>query len=268
MSRKKGLRLFLILLICCLAVGPAAGDFQLCAEAAETNTSSLKNKKIQKKKEKARLRKKAKKTYTKTRIKKGTGKELYIKDGSLYTVKTRTTTTRKFCHYKGKKYMMVYTTTVQETTVSKRKSVLMRKVDQRLSHVFDTLGFQIIKKDVPYAGKFNVLNRTITVRNLDHTIFHELGHFLKFLSAPDPEEWGRIYQTEKSRFTGLNKMYVSQNESEFFAEAFRAYTLFPGKLKKECPQTYQCIQECLWKITEERVQEAILLYGAIWNFRK
>ena len=261
--RRRLLQLLIILglalCVCC------STDYVLNVKASTIKVSDQ-TKTISKKKEKKKLKHKAKKTYTKIRTSsKVVGKELCIKGEYLYTTTERVVTTRRFCHFKGRKYKMVYTTVSNERIVTKRKSTLMEKVDNRVTRAFNSLGFSIKKSKVLYAGKFDAMKRLITVRKMDNTIFHEMGHFLEFISAPDKNEWKEVYNEEKNSFSGLNKAYISQNESEFFAEAFRVYTMEPQKLLNECPRTYTCIQECLSNLTTDRVNSAKAIYGPLWN---
>ena len=75
-------------------------------------------------------------------------------------------------------------------------------------------------------------------------VYHELGHFLAWISGSRDKtaEFKAIYEKEKSKMTSANHVYNTQNSSEYFAESYREFCINPDGLKKQCPQTYNVIK--------------------------
>lgn len=142
------------------------------------------------------------------------------------------------------------------------------KADSRVISAFQTLGFKVyVDSSVPYSGYFEARTRTITLKYESDTIYHELGHFLAFIAgnADKTSAFAAVYNAEKGSYTGINKAYVTQNSSEYFAESLRDYTLNPGALQSSRPQTYQAITEALNKVTSAQVTKLQKLYAPIWK---
>lgn len=201
------------------------------------------------------------KTSTKTTTKKATA--------STTTVKTQTTTktavTEKYTKGSKKKNVTTkVTTTVKTTTTVTPKSYeveitkLAPKMDSKVTNAFKTLGFKIIiDPSVSYSGYFNAKNKTITLKKEDDTIYHELGHFLAFVAGnyDTSSSFKSVYNAEKSKYTGVNKAYVIQNSSEYFAESVRDYILNKVALKKARPKTYAAVEAALKKVTTAQVSK-------------
>lgn len=151
------------------------------------------------------------------------------------------------------------------------------KADAKLTSAFDTLGFKLkYETSLPGGGRggyFNAGNASITLTemhfndDLDDTIYHELGHFLAFISGNTDknENFKAIYESEKGLFTGINKAYATQNSSEYFADSYREYVLEPARLKKQRPKTYKAMQEALGKVTDARIEKIKQVYGPFWK---
>lgn len=131
---------------------------------------------------------------------------------------------------------------------------LAPNADESVLHAFEYLGFEVEKNSYgQYSGYFTVKERKIYLKNLSGTtIYHELGHFLAWLdrSRDQKSDFAAVYQKEKSKVNALNKYYITQNSSEYYAESYRDYILAPDKLKAERPSTYAAIQSSL-KYLEE-----------------
>ena len=54
-----------------------------------------------------------------------------------------------------------------------------------------------------------------------------------------------IYNEEKENYTGGNKLYVTQNASEYFAESYRDYVTRSTELKTKRPKTYAYLTRVL-----------------------
>ncbi len=231
------------------------------------------------------LSKASAKTYTKSLPTTTKTSTKTTKKNSTTTVKTVTTvkvyTTEKYT--KGSKYKVVTTktvttvkttTTVQVTTTSTASSgtktwnvdAAAPKMDSRVRSAFKTLGFTItIRKDVSYSGYFSAKTKSITIRDEDTTIYHELGHFLAFVAGnyDKTTKFTAVYNAEKDLYSGFNKAYVTQNASEYFAESVRDYMLYNSKLKSERPKTYAAVQEALSKLTTAQINKMKLILSAL-----
>lgn len=236
------------------------------------------------------LKSAASRTYTQTE--KPTTKKKVTKTKSAketVTTETVTVTTVTNSYKKGSKINTQVTTvktTVTKTTVSNTATpastqltttvtngtVAVTQVapaaDKRVLNAFQKLGFQVvIKSDVPYSGLCDARTRTITLKQADATVYHELGHFLAFVAGnvDTSSAFQQIFQNEKSQYTAYDKGYVLQNSSEYFAQSFRDYTENPAALKASRPQTYAAIQQALSRVTDAQVANLLRVYGAVWG---
>ena len=145
---------------------------------------------------------------------------------------------------------------------------LAPKEDSRVLIAYRTLGFKVnVDPSVSYSGYFNARNRQITLKKVNETIYHELGHFIAFIAGnvDTTSEFKTIYNQEKSLYTAYNKAYVTQNSSEYFAESAKEYVLNPGALKAARPKTYEAVRSAVESITDERIAKIQKYYGAIWK---
>ena len=262
----------------------------------KTSTSTKTSKKT------VRLKKAAKKTYTKklpTQTKKSTKT---TKKNSTTTVKTektvKTATTEKYTKKSKKKVVTtkVTTTVVQQIagasnedttatgtsssstagtgtsgtnkyTVSNVASIAP-KMDSRVLNAYTKMGFSVIvDPSVSYAGHFVAKSRTITLQEADNTIYHELGHFLAFIAGnvDQSSDFVSVYNSEKTKYTGDNKIYAVQSASEFFAECVRDYCINPSRLQSTCPKTYKAIESALSKVTDARINMIMKVYAPVWK---
>ncbi|MDC7288997.1 hypothetical protein NXH76_14395 [Blautia schinkii] len=151
-----------------------------------------------------------------------------------------------------------------EASVSK----LAPLMDGRVISAYEKMGFKLsIDSSVSYAGYFDARTRMITLQMEDNTIYHELGHFLAFISGNTDKTSGftAIYNQEKSKYTGVNKAYVTQNSSEYFAESVKDYYLNPGTLKSARPKTYAALTEALGKVTDAQINKILTVYAPVWK---
>ena len=135
-------------------------------------------------------------------------------------------------------------------------------------NAFQKLGFQmVIQSGVPYSGLCDAQTRTITLKQADETVYHELGHFLAFVAGniDTSAAFQQTFQKEKSRYTAYDKEYVLQNSAEYFAQSFRDYTENPAALKASRPQTYAAIQQALSRVTDAQVANLLRVYRAVWG---
>lgn len=244
-----------------------------------------------------KLKTASQKTYTKKlpTTKKVSNKT--TKKNQTTTVKTKTTvqtdTDQKYTK-KSKNVVQTQkvTTTVQTTTTvvaaaktsssqtttganEKKEKYTVNNVasiapdmDSRVLNAYQKMGFTVtVDPSVSYAGYFNARTRSITLQREDDTIYHELGHYLAFIAGnvDKNSSFAAVYNSEKSKFTGVRKAYATQNASEYFAESVREYVENPSILKAQRPQTYEAIQNALEKVTDAQVNKIINVYKVIWK---
>ena len=201
------------------------------------------------------------------------------------TTETVTVTSITNNYKKGSKINTQVTTvktTVTKTTVTNTAAPVTTPVtngtvavtqiapaaDKRVLNAFQKLGFQVvIQSNVPYSGLCDAETRTITLKQADETVYHELGHFLAFVAGniDTSAAFQQIFQNEKSKYTAYDKGYVLQNSAEYFAQSFRDYTENPAALKASRPQTYAAIQQALSRVTDAQVANVLRIYGARWG---
>ena len=266
------------------------------ASQPKVTTKTTKSSKTTKKN--IKLKAAATKTYTKKlpTTKKTTNKT--TKKNQTTTIKTTTTvqtdTSRKYTK-KSKNVVQTQkvTTTVQTTTTvvaaasttvnattagsttAKKEKYTVSNVasiapqmDSRVLNAFTKMGFTVIvDPSVSYAGYFDGRSRTITLKVEDDTIYHELGHYLAFIAdnVDKNAAFASVYNSEKSKFTGVRKAYATQNASEYFAESVLEYTENPSVLKAQRPQTYEAITNALSKVTDAQVNKIMNVYKVIWK---
>ena len=266
------------------------------ASQPKVTTKTTKSSKTTKKN--IKLKAAATKTYTKKlpTTKKTTNKT--TKKNQTTTIKTTTTvqtdTSRKYTK-KSKNVVQTQkvTTTVQTTTTvvaaasttvnattagsttAKKEKYTVSNVasiapqmDSRVLNAFTKMGFTVIvDRSVSYAGYFDGRSRTITLKVEDDTIYHELGHYLAFIAGNVDKNaaFASVYNSEKSKFTGVRKAYATQNASEYFAESVLEYTENPSVLKAQRPQTYEAITNALSKVTDAQVNKIMNVYKVIWK---
>lgn len=179
-----------------------------------------------------------------------------VKTTTTVVAAAKTTTTATAANTKKEKY-----------TVSNVASVAPQ-MDSRVLNAFTKMGFTVtIDPSVSYAGYFDGKTRSITLRYEDDTIYHELGHYLAFIAGNVDKSaaFTSVYNSEKSKFTGVRKAYATQNASEYFAESVLEYTENPATLKAQRPQTYEAIVNALSKVTDAQVTKIMNVYKVIWK---
>lgn len=244
---------------------------------------------------KVKMKKAAAKTYTKELPATSTTSKKTAQTSSASVV-TKTTVVKKIEEKYTKKSKVKVVTTVATTTVTTTTTPkagastgvnsattvnnnsgvtgtvevgqLAPKEDSRVLTAYRTLGFKVnVDPSVSYSGYFNARNRQITLKKVNETIYHELGHFIAFIAGnvDTTSEFKTIYNQEKSLYTAYNKAYVTQNSSEYFAESAKEYVLNPGALKATRPKTYEAVRSAVESITDERIAKIQKYYGAIWK---
>ena len=244
---------------------------------------------------KVKMKKAAAKTYTKELPATSTTSKKTAQTSSASVV-TQTTVVKKIEEKYTKKSKVKVVTTVATTTVTTTTTAkagastgvnsattannnsgvtgtvevgqLAPKEDSRVLTAYRTLGFKVnVDPSVSYSGYFNARNRQITLKKVNETIYHELGHFIAFIAGnvDTTSEFKTIYNQEKSLYTAYNKAYVTQNSSEYFAESAKEYVLNPGALKAARPKTYEAVRSAVESITDERIAKIQKYYGALWK---
>ena len=142
------------------------------------------------------------------------------------------------------------------------------KMDNRVIAAYQQLGFKlVVDPSVNYSGYFDARSRSITMKQIDDSVYHELGHFLAFIAenVDKTASFQSIFAAEKANVTAFNKAYVTQNASEYFAESVKDYILNNASLKSSRPQTYAAVQNALNQITDAQIAKIQKIYGAFWN---
>ncbi len=142
------------------------------------------------------------------------------------------------------------------------------KMDNRVIAAYQQLGFKlVVDPSVNYSGYFDARSRSITIKQIDDSVYHELGHFLAFIAGnvDKTASFQSIFAAEKANVTAFNKAYVTQNASEYFAESVKDYILNNASLKSTRPQTYAAVQNALNQITDAQIAKIQKIYGAFWN---
>ncbi|MGI6069634.1 MAG: anthrax toxin lethal factor-related metalloendopeptidase [Blautia sp.] len=259
--------------------------------AAAPKVTTKTSKKTSKKN--VKLAKAATKTYTKklptskktTTKKQNTSKEAITTQTTVLTAKSEKYTRKS----KVKVVTTTVTTTVKKTTVAKTSSgsdstvqasasrtekyqisveEIAPLMDSRVLAAYEKLGFTVtVDPSVSYAGHFDAKTQSLTLRRADDTVYHELGHFLAFIAgnADKSSSFVTVYNQEKSKYTGVNKAYATQNSSEYFAESVRDYVLNPASLKSSRPKTYAALTEAFNKVTDNQLNKILMMYGPIWK---
>lgn len=166
--------------------------------------------------------------------------EQYFKKSKKKLVTTKVTTTITTTTTVTPKEEKKVTT---PTTVSVKSAA--SKMPAKVTDAFNTLGMTVIvDPKVTYSGYFSAKDKSITLRENNDTIYHELGHFLGFIAGnyDTGSEFTAIFNSEKGAYTGYNKAYVLQNSAEYFAESVRDYVLNPSVLKSARPKTYAAVE--------------------------
>lgn len=232
---------------------------------------------------KVRMRTASRKSYTKKLPTKQKSSTKTKKQNKSTTVKTqtvvKTATTEKYTRRSKQKVVTQKVTTTVTTTTTVAASAQVAtgtastssaskytvtniasaapKMDNRVLNAFTKLGFVVkVDSSVSYSGHFDARTGTITMKKMDETIYHELGHFLSFIAdyADESAEFASIYHSEKAKVTGYNKAYVTQNAAEYFAESVKDYVLNPGSLQSQRPKTYKAVVNALSKVTANQIE--------------
>lgn len=246
------------------------------ASKPKVTTKTTSNTKTTRKK--VKLKKAATKTYTKklpTTNKKSTTtkKTKTAVQTRKVTTTIQTTTTVMAASATAGKANAASTKKVESISMDSKYSVsniasIAPKMDSRVLKAYKKLGFTVtIDPSVNYGGCFNAHSRSIILRFENETIYHELGHFLAFVAGnvDRTSDFAAVYNSEKSKFTGINRSYATQNSSEYFAESVLEYVTSPSTLKRQRPKTYAAIVAALNKITDERIQRVMDIYGPFWS---
>ena len=130
-------------------------------------------------------------------------------------------------------------------------------VDSKVYNAYTSLGFGFgINSSLNTTGVFSVSKKKIELnRGQSSYLLHELGHFVAALkhNADETSEFKSIYNAEKSAYVGNNKVYVTKDVGEYFAESFRDYTENPSALKSQRPQTYAYISKMVESISNSDI---------------
>lgn len=243
------------------------------APKVTTKTTTKKSTKVKK------LKKKAKQSKITTITKTKKTKKTTSSNTQRKVVDTKVVTTEKDYDTKGSKKRTIKTTiktTVKTTTVQLENGptgttlrTLGSQADEKILDAFETLKFKmIINKNAEHTGLFSVKSHKIEIQTAkSYVLLHELGHFANFIAGDkvSTDEWNNIYKSEKSKYTGYNKDYVTKNASEYFAESYRDYKEDPSSLKSERPKTYKFVKKTIDGISDSDVQNIRDTYAEYWG---
>lgn len=142
------------------------------------------------------------------------------------------------------------------------------EADSRVVDAFVDLGFKVkYDNNHNYAGTFSVAKHAIIMRtdNKMH-LLHEMGHFVSEINnaAGTSREFNSIYKTEKNKYRGSQKTYITSTSEEYFAQSFAEYTVSPKALKKSRPKTYKYIKANIESIDQKAVQDMYDAYSWAW----
>lgn len=250
----------------------------MAQKARKTKTTTKKNTKNSTKTTANSVQKVKTNTKVVTTIKTKTKKNSKIKTTQTKVVTTVTTTTTKLDPKKNNKKTSAVSnssaanTAANTETAAKAGTYNIRSVapaaDARVLNAFEKIGCKVVvNPSVSYSGCFDARSRTITLKKLDVTVYHELGHFVEFVGGTSEvkKSIASAYGAEKAKYTAANKAYVLQNSSEYFAESFKNYCENPAALKQARPMTYEAVVQALQVMTDSRVSTLIGVYKSVWK---
>lgn len=142
------------------------------------------------------------------------------------------------------------------------------KADSRVVDAFVDLGFKVkYDKHHNYAGTFSVAKHAIIMKtdNKMH-LLHEMGHFVSEINnaSGTSKEFTSIYKSEKIKYHGSQKAYITGTSEEYFAQSFAEYTVSPKALGKSRPKTYKYIKANIESIDQKAVQDMYDAYSWAW----
>lgn len=261
---------FFILVLCCFLTWPdkpikaAQSSWSFQTKTVKTTRTEKTKKTRMPKKSKRTRRTCLKKTSTvwQTRI----NKQTKVRQKTILK-KATVTAYRKDSQTKAittstKKTVTSYVYRKNPQKLPSLKDVAPR-ADASLLEAFASLGYRLqVDPSYSFWGHIDAASRTLKLKKADDTVYHELGHFLAFLSgnADQTTRFQGIYRKEKDRYKGYDKSYVLQNSQEYFAQSYKEYVLNQSKLMRERPRTYQAIQKALMGITEDRLRRLQAFY--------
>lgn len=215
------------------------------------------------------------KTKVVTTIKTKTKKNSKIKTTNTKVVTTVTTTTTMLPQKQYSKPIAAdqeKTANTKTEPAAKAGTYSVRSVaaaaDPRVLNAFEKIGCKVVvNPSVAYSGCFDARSRTITLKKLDATVYHELGHFVEFVGGTSAvkQSIAEAYSAEKGKYTAANKAYVLQSSSEYFAESFKNYCENPVLLKQSRPRTYEAVVQALEATTDARVNTLMGVYKSVWK---
>ena len=263
--------LFAVMVIAFFGTTPAkatAGPYDTTKTTTSTTTkTSTKNTTMSSKATKTDT---TTKTSTSTKYLSSNTKTTEVKKTIVTTTKTTTKIT------KGSKIKKVTTKVTTKTTTKTTYyfngyisiRTIAPKANANVLNAFEKLGFKVrVNPSVNYSGYCSIEDRMIYLRRPDDVIYHELGHFVSFVAGNvcNSSDFVNIYNAEKSKVTCVDKNYVTQNSSEYFAESYSDFILNPSRLKSTRPRTYTAIVNAVNKITTDRVNNIKSIYAPLWN---
>lgn len=167
-------------------------------------------------------------------------------NGMVTALKAGTATITATADDGSRKYGSVKVTVLQtgEITITK----IAGRAQTNVKKAIKALNFSIVV-DPQSSNSCDGATRSIVLSEYsDSYVYHEIGHFLAYVSGnmDKTSEFNSIYNSEKGNYTGDMKRI--SNVSEYFAQSYEEYTkstATSNTLRKERPQTYNYIKNCI-----------------------
>ena len=151
----------------------------------------------------------------------------------------------------SRKYGSTKITVLQTGEVSVSK--IANRTQLNVKNALKALGFSIVVDPQSSNSCDGTIRAIILSENSDSYVYHELGHFLAYVSenADKSSDFISIYNTEKGKYTGAQNRVA--NVSEYFAQSYEEYTkstATANALRRERPLTYNYIKNCISNLSK------------------
>ena len=172
-------------------------------------------------------------------------------NGNVTALKAGTATITATATDGSRKYGSTKITVLQTGEVSVSK--IANRTQLNVKNALKALGFSIVVDPQSSNSCDGTIRAIILSENSDSYVYHELGHFLAYVSenADKSSDFISIYNTEKGKYTGAQNRVA--NVSEYFAQSYEEYTkstATANALRRERPLTYNYIKNCISNLSK------------------
>lgn len=172
-------------------------------------------------------------------------------NGNVTALKAGTATITATATDDSRKYGSTKITVLQTGEVSVSK--IANRTQLNVKNALKALGFSIVVDPQSSNSCDGTIRAIILSENSDSYVYHELGHFLAYVSgnADKSSDFISIYNTEKGKYTGAQNRVA--NVSEYFAQSYEEYTkstATANALRRERPLTYNYIKNCISNLSK------------------